>query len=63
MLDRFEHQCGEILMSINFPTEKQRIIYVACSRPRQILAMDFPLRVTPAEIHEPFGQQVLISPL
>ena len=47
--------------SVSFPTEKQRIIYVACSRPRQFLAMAFPSRVTPAEIQATFGQQVLIS--
>jgi hypothetical protein len=46
-----------------FPTEKQRIIYVACSRPRQFLALAFPSRVTAAEIHARFGQQVFISPI
>jgi len=49
--------------SISFPTEKQRIIYVACSRPRQFLAMAFPSRVTPGEIQATFGLQVLISPI
>jgi hypothetical protein len=49
--------------SVSFPTEKQRIIYVACSRPRQFLAMAFPSRVTPAEIHATFGPEVLISPI
>jgi hypothetical protein len=49
--------------SISFPTGKQRIIYVACSRPRQFLAMAFPSRVTPAEIQATFGLQVLISPI
>jgi len=49
--------------SVSFPTEKQRIIYVACSRPRQFLALALPSQVTPEEIHATFGQQVVISPI
>jgi len=46
-----------------FPTEKKRIIYVACSRPQHLLAMAFPMTITPTEIHNTFGDTVFISPV
>jgi superfamily I DNA/RNA helicase len=45
----------------SFPTEKQRMIYVACSRPRQFLALAFPLKVTNNSIYKRFGVYIEIS--
>lgn len=43
-----------------FPSEKQRIIYVACSRPQHLLAMAFPEKITDKEILQRFGPDVFI---
>jgi len=44
--------------STSFPTEKQRMIYVACSRPKQLLALAFPDKVTDKQITDKFGNKV-----
>jgi len=44
----------------DFPSEKQRIIYVALSRPKHLLAMAFPEIVTEVELKEKFGESIII---
>ncbi|MFC3199514.1 UvrD-helicase domain-containing protein [Parapedobacter deserti] len=46
--------------SDSFPNEKQRMIYVACSRPRQFLALAFPTKITDAALKEKLGEQIEI---
>ncbi|MGV8134977.1 MAG: UvrD-helicase domain-containing protein [Mangrovibacterium sp.] len=46
--------------STSFPNEKQRIIYVACSRPKQLLALAFPDKITDAELKGKFGNEIEI---
>jgi len=46
--------------SISFPTEKQRIIYVACSRPSQFLALGFPEKISDKQLTDKFGDQIKI---
>ena len=48
--------------SKDFPSEKQRIIYVALSRPKHLLAMAFPETITENEIYTLFGNQITIIP-
>lgn len=43
-----------------FPGEKQRMIYVACSRPKQLLALAFPEKITDAELTAKFGNGIEI---
>lgn len=43
-----------------FITEKKRIIYVAMSRPRHLLAMAFPEKITETQLKEKFGQDISI---
>lgn len=43
-----------------FPSEKKRLIYVAMSRPKYLLAMAFPTTVTNESIFEKFGKEVSI---
>ena len=43
-----------------FPSEKQRIIYVALSRPRHLLAMAFPNSISNEELKEKFGEEINI---
>lgn len=45
-----------------FPSEKQRIIYVALSRPKHLLAMAFPETISEVEIYAKFGGQITIIP-
>lgn len=49
--------------SDTFPSEKQRMIYVACSRPKQLLALAFPEKVTDAELIQKFGNEIEIIKL
>lgn len=44
----------------NFPDEKKRLIYVAMSRPKKILAMAFPETITDENIIEKFGENIKI---
>lgn len=44
----------------NFPSEKQRIIYVALSRPKHLLAMAFPESISEDELKAKFGDDVNI---
>lgn len=44
----------------DFPSEKQRIIYVALSRPKHLLAMAFPESISEDEIKAKFGDDVNI---
>jgi len=44
----------------NFPSEKQRIIYVALSRPKHLLAMAFPDGISDDELKAKFGEGVHI---
>lgn len=46
----------------NFPSEKQRIIYVALSRPKHLLVMAFPESVSEEEIRAKFGEGITIVP-
>lgn len=46
-----------------FPNEKQRMIYVACSRPQQFLALAVPFSITEAQLKERFGNDILIKDL
>jgi hypothetical protein len=48
---------------IPFPGEKQRMIYVACSRPKQLLAMGFPQKISDQELRGKFGQHIEIITL
>lgn len=43
-----------------FPNERQRLIYVAMSRPRHFLAMAFPSKVSAAELSKKFGNEIEI---
>lgn len=43
-----------------FLKEKKRIIYVAMSRPKHLLAMAFPEKITVAQLKEKFGQHISI---
>lgn len=43
-----------------FPNEKKRLIYVAMSRPKKVLAMAFPKTVTDDSIIERFGENIKI---
>ncbi|WP_149275622.1 ATP-dependent helicase [Pareuzebyella sediminis] len=49
--------------SYGFIKEKKRIIYVAMSRPKHLLAMAFPKKITEAELKEKFGEDILIKNL
>jgi len=44
----------------SFPNEKKRLIYVAMSRPKYLLAMAFPNTISNEDIIEKFGEKVLI---
>ena len=46
----------------DFPSEKQRIIYVALSRPKHLLAMAFPDSISEDELKAKFGEQIRIVP-
>lgn len=46
----------------NFPSEKQRIIYVALSRPKHLLVMAFPESISEEEIRAKFGEGITIVP-
>lgn len=43
-----------------FPDEKKRLIYVAMSRPKKLLAMAFPDSLTNEEITRKFGENIMI---
>ncbi|MCK9436978.1 MAG: ATP-dependent helicase [Synergistaceae bacterium] len=45
---------------LNFPSEKHRIIYVALSRPKHLLAMAFPDSITRDELIAKFGDGIKI---
>lgn len=49
--------------SDTFPSEKQRMIYVACSRPKQLLALAFPEKITDTELIQKFGNEIEIIKL
>lgn len=44
----------------SFPSEKQRIIYVAMSRPKHLLAMAFPSSVSEDDLKKKFGSNIKI---
>lgn len=46
-----------------FPDEAKRLIYVALSRPKSLLAMAFPDSISDEEICTKFGQNLKIIPL
>ncbi|TXJ27616.1 MAG: hypothetical protein E6Q24_07210 [Chitinophagaceae bacterium] len=50
-------------VSVGFPKEKQRLIYVACSRPEQLLALALPVIITEEDITNRFGKSVHIITL
>ena len=45
-----------------FIKEKKRIIYVAMSRPKHLLALAFPEKITEDEIKEKLGDNITIIP-
>lgn len=52
---------GDIVSSAQeFPIEKQRIIYVALSRPKHLLAMAFPDSITNFDLQLKFGNEIEI---
>jgi superfamily I DNA/RNA helicase len=50
----------DIENSTTFPNEKQRLIYVAMSRPRYLLAMAFPDSISDKELTSKFGDEIEI---
>ncbi|MNK63174.1 hypothetical protein D3C87_823850 [compost metagenome] len=46
-----------------FPNEAKRLIYVALSRPKSLLAMAFPDTISDEVIYTKFGQNLKIIPL
>jgi superfamily I DNA/RNA helicase len=46
-----------------FIKEKKRIIYVAMSRPKHLLAMAFPEKITDAQLREKFGEDISVIKL
>jgi superfamily I DNA/RNA helicase len=46
-----------------FPSEKQRLIYVAISRPKHFLAMAFPNSISDNQLKQKFGDNILIVDL
>jgi len=54
---------NSFISSISFPSEKQRMIYVACSRPRQLLAIGVPAKTTEKELRTKFGNEIEIVTL
>lgn len=51
----------DIMNSQNaFPSERERIIYVAMSRPKHFLAMTFPETISDAELNKKFGNDIKI---
>jgi DNA helicase-2/ATP-dependent DNA helicase PcrA len=70
MLCFFDRVSGKESITFNdfsqtttFPSEKQRIIYVACSRPQHLLAMAFPDSISDDELKKKFGANILIQPI
>ncbi len=45
----------------DFPSEKHRILYVACSRPKQFLALAIPDKIGIGEIIAKFGESVTVK--
>lgn len=43
-----------------FPSEKKRLIYVAMSRPKHVLAMAFPEKISNKKLKEKFGDNMMI---
>jgi DNA helicase II / ATP-dependent DNA helicase PcrA len=52
---------NDFVPAVSFPNEKQRMIYVACSRPRQFLGLAFPMNVSNKLIFSRFGSNVEIA--
>lgn len=49
---------ADIETANTFPNEKQRLIYVAMSRPRYLLAMAFPESISDKELTSKFGDEI-----
>ncbi|MNR47728.1 hypothetical protein D3C85_1668680 [compost metagenome] len=54
---------NSFVSSTTFPSEKQRMIYVACSRPKQFLAIGVPFKATEKELKERFGNEIEVVTL
>lgn len=54
---------NSFISSTTFPSEKQRMIYVACSRPKQFLAIGVPFKATEKELKIKFGNDIEIITL
>ncbi|MNI13817.1 ATP-dependent helicase [Sphingobacterium paramultivorum] len=54
---------NSFVRSTSFPNEKQRMIYVACSRPKQLLAIGVPHKTTEKELKTKFGGEIEIITL
>lgn len=54
---------NSFISSTSFPSEKQRMIYVACSRPKQLLAIGVPSKITKRELIAKFGDNIEIITL
>lgn len=54
---------NDFRQSDDFPSEKQRMIYVACSRPQQLLAIAVPDKIADGDIKAKFGVDIEILKL
>ncbi|NML72392.1 ATP-dependent helicase [Chryseobacterium sp. RP-3-3] len=54
---------NSFVSTTSFPNEKQRMIYVACSRPKQLLAIGVPSKTTEKELRTKFGNEIEILTL
>ena len=54
---------NSFVASTTFPNEKQRMIYVACSRPKQLLAIGVPQKTSDSELKKKFGDEIVIIDL
>lgn len=51
----------DVFTPVGFPTEKQRMIYVAMSRPRYLLAIGLPDTISQQVIQEKFGDKAVVE--
>lgn len=51
---------NDLLLVTDMPTEKQRLIYVAISRPRHLLCIGVPSTISDKELKNQFSEQIVI---
>lgn len=54
---------NSFICASSFPNQKQRMIYVACSRPKQLLALGVPIKIDETELKNKFGNGIEIVSL